>query len=152
MEIRLVRKSDCDLLYEWVNEKDVRKNSLNSDPIPYEVHKEWFHSMLIQSNVRIYIALHQQIAIGMGRICMNDGIATVSYSIDKKFRGQGFGTQLISILTQKIMDEHKEIKQIVGIVKMENYASRQIFEKNGYIVRNSSIHKDTVEYILLMRD
>lgn len=150
MEIRLVRKSDCDLLYEWANEKNVRMNSLDSEIIPYEVHKEWFESMLVQNNVSIYIASCEDIAIGVGRISVKNDIATISYSIDKNYRGQGLGTKLIEMLTKKIVIEHQNIYQIIGIVKKDNYASQRVFEKNGYQIKYRSDANGTIVYALNM--
>jgi UDP-2,4-diacetamido-2,4,6-trideoxy-beta-L-altropyranose hydrolase len=33
---------DCKLYLEWVNDPEVRENAFNSNPIPWEVHQEWF--------------------------------------------------------------------------------------------------------------
>ena len=39
--LRTADENDMDLLFQWANDPDVRKNSFHSEPISYETHKKY---------------------------------------------------------------------------------------------------------------
>ena len=124
--------ADIDLLYNWVNESAVRRNSFNSDIIPYSEHKKWFDNCLSDKNCEIYIFYLSDIPLGQVRLNYSDGNALIDYSIDQKYRGQGYGKIIIREICETVRKKHPEISYMVGEVKFDNIASQKVFEDNDY--------------------
>ena len=55
----------------------------------------------------------------------------ISYLIDKKYRGKGIGTKLLSYIKKIFFN-----RILVGYVKYDNIASIKAFEKSRYIKIN----------------
>lgn len=136
---------DCDLLYQWSNDKIVRQNAFNTSPIPYSDHVNWFGKSL-ESNTRfIFICMMDSIPVGMIRIDVDNTEATISYLVDQKHRGIGVGTHMLKLLQDIVANDYKNIEKLIGLVKKENTASCKAFEKVGY---DSFEEKEFNKYIL----
>jgi RimJ/RimL family protein N-acetyltransferase len=120
--------NDIEILFKWANEEGVRNNALNKSPIKWEQHVKWFNEKLLNRNTVIWIFLLNNIPIGQIRLDYTENEWVIDYSVDKYFRGKGFGSKMIS----EIINKNKYIP-LVGIVKKENVASRRIFEKLKFI-------------------
>jgi hypothetical protein len=46
---RRAKKEDCELIYKWANDPEVRKNSFSGAAITVENHQKWFESKLADS-------------------------------------------------------------------------------------------------------
>ncbi|MFW2501332.1 GNAT family N-acetyltransferase [Clostridium diolis] len=130
MEITLERisKEDCDLLFNWANDTEVRKNSFNSDKILYENHIKWFNNKINSDKCSIFILKENRISVGQVRIDIENSTVIISYSIDKNYRGKGLSVILLSLLEEKIRNNNINIKKMVGLVKFDNVASQKAFE------------------------
>ena len=151
MEItfKRIQENDCDLLFKWVNDESVRKNSFNSRPITYEDHKKWFNNKLKSNNSLIYICYINGNAVGQIRIDIEEEIGFIDYSIDDNYRGKGYGTQLLIKVLEELVYSSIKIKKIIGRVKYENIASQRAFEKSGYVCDRK---EDYVEYVMYLKD
>lgn len=136
--LREANMQDVDLIYKWANDEDVRKNSFNSAEIPYDTHVKWY-SKLLQDDSRVQLILEKEEngvieAIGQIRYQYDaeEQSVEIGYSVDKNYRGQGYGKTLIKLGGERIKDYFPEVKKIIGKVKPENKASIQAFLKNGY--------------------
>ncbi|ALB44529.1 N-acetyltransferase [Clostridium beijerinckii NRRL B-598] len=137
-------KKDCDLLFNWANDEDVRKNSFNSGKIIYQEHIKWFSNVINSNECFIFILKFKDISVGQIRINVKNKKAIISYSIDKNYRGQGLSMVMLNLLEQKIKDiDTNNIDKLVGFVKYENIASQKVFEGLKY---NKTIHNEFVEY------
>ncbi|AZV55552.1 GNAT family N-acetyltransferase [Clostridium sp. AWRP] len=121
----------CDLIYEWVNEDEVRKNSFDDNEIPYDQHVNWYFKKLKDPDCFIYLLADSNKNIGIVRIEKKGNENVVSYSISKQFRGKGYGYKILEKLQDKLMKENKNIV-LTGYVKKENIYSVKIFEKLHY--------------------
>lgn len=126
--LRQAKPEDMMLLYRWVNDPLVRTNSFQSRPITLEEHQRWFRAALDDPNVSIYILMSDEKPIGQVRLNRENGIQLIDYSIDPKYRGQGFGAEILSIIEQHC-DRNLPL---VGKVRLNNVASQRIFQKLGY--------------------
>ncbi|MFX0100551.1 MAG: GNAT family N-acetyltransferase [Candidatus Hodarchaeota archaeon] len=125
-------KTHSNLLYAWVNEESVRKNSFNSEKIPFENHQRWFDEKLQSDTSYIYIGMKKQ-PIGQIRIDIDDdSVAFLDYSIDKKHRGKGNGTELLRSLVKLLVKNKMGVKTLIGRVKHDNYPSQKAFENCGF--------------------
>lgn len=131
-ELREVRPEDCKLLFEWANEKEVRKNSFSSAEISYEEHKEWFQRLLSREDCKQYIYCVDGIDVGQVRVSINGENAEIGYSICSDKRGYGYGKSMIELLKKRIKEDVPQVQVLVAKVKTENIASHKVFVGLGY--------------------
>jgi RimJ/RimL family protein N-acetyltransferase len=118
---------DAELLLKWANDPDVRKNSINQSEIPWESHLKWFSNKLSSLNTEIYIFLNDSIPIGQLRLDLQENTWVIDYSIDRNYRGQGFG----KLMLKQIIERFPE-REFTAIVKIGNTHSSNIFSKLGF--------------------
>ncbi|BAY60649.1 glycosyltransferase family 28 protein [Calothrix brevissima NIES-22] len=132
LKLRLACSEDCQLLWEWSNDPEVRAFSFSTKPIPWEDHVEWFQSRLHSSNTILYIGVAKNdLPVGQIRYDINGDEAIISISIDKKFRHQGYGYKLIHLGCKKIFS-NSHISLIHAYIKNDNQASIKVFSKAGF--------------------
>lgn len=138
--------SYVDIIFEWANDEETRKNSFNSEKIEYESHVAWMKRKLADSNCLFYVMKHGDSNVGQLRIDVEGNKGIISYSISKDFRGMGYGKVILSLA-----EEQTDIKvnELVGTVKYSNVASQKCFEKLGYKKLELD---DYVEYHKLIGD
>lgn len=60
--LREAVEEDMDLLYEWANDAEVRKNAFHTEQIPYDTHKKWFENLLKDTETLQYILVEEETA------------------------------------------------------------------------------------------
>jgi UDP-2,4-diacetamido-2,4,6-trideoxy-beta-L-altropyranose hydrolase len=132
LRLRPVREDDCNLVWEWANEPEVRAVSFSSEPILWEHHLQWFKSKLINPRCIFYIAINSHdVPIGQVRCDLESDEAVVSISIDRKFRNQGYGSSLIKLASQKLF-HNLDVTRLNAYIKPGNQASVKAFVKAGF--------------------
>ena len=135
LRIRKATIDDLNILFDWVNEKTTRLYSLQSKDILFSEHKEWFTNALTDYNCFIYIFCHGTLNIGQVRFNLQDSNYMIDYSLDKKFRGKGYGKTMLSMAMQEIKKMNiANIVSFKAIVKTDNEPSLKIFTQLGFIV------------------
>jgi UDP-2,4-diacetamido-2,4,6-trideoxy-beta-L-altropyranose hydrolase len=130
--LRRAGSDDCRRLWTWANEKEVRAFSFHSDPIPWENHVSWFNTKINDPQTFLYVAYTaEEEALGQARIEIEGRRATISVSIDREFRGQGYGSLIISLASQRLFLT-SESETICAYVKPANKASAFAFLKAGF--------------------
>lgn len=130
--LKKAAKDDMLLLYHWANDEDVRNHSFSSNFIEIEAHKAWFYNKLNSPQCDIFIYYMDTVPVGQIRLEYKENSACISYSIDKKYRGQGHGKKILELAEKKVLEERREIAYFYGEVKSDNIASRKVFDKLGY--------------------
>ena len=134
--LRRVRRDDCELLWEWENEPNVRSASFFSEPITWEQHVRWFESKIADENCFIFIAINEQkVPIGRVRFEREGKEAVISVGIDKNFRGMHYGSRLIEMASRKLF-EISDVCQINAYIKVDNAQSVRAFLNAGYKERH----------------
>ena len=124
---------DIDLLFEWSNESECRKNSFSSEQIEYSEHKKWFLNKMNDENCKIYLYALNNDKIGQVRLELQGSTGLIGYSIKREYRGKGHGCKILSLLESKLENtDGTKIKYLIGKVKIENQASQKVFEKLNY--------------------
>lgn len=136
INLREVGPTDSALLFRWINDPDVRRNSLNSDPIDLKTHQKWFDSKLAHpEKTRIFIAgFPSGQPVGQIRFDREGKKILISYSVDSLFRGRDIGHLLIKKAEGIICPIWKNTKILAGVIKPQNLASKRIFEKNDFVL------------------
>lgn len=121
---------DAVLLFHWANDMDVRRNAFNEEPIIWENHIKWLESKLKDLNSKIFILKDNNLPVGQIRIDLEDNYWVIDYSIDKEYRGKGYGEKIVSLLIQNY-----ESYKFRAIVKKNNLASNRVFEKLNFQIK-----------------
>lgn len=132
LRLRIATQEDVDLIYEWANDDDVRRNSFNTQKIEYADHCKWYANKLESDDTFIYVMMKDEEPVGQGRLELEDNKATISYFVDGKYRGMGYGKQLLKLLEKVVREEYPDIRELVGRVKHMNIPSKKAFIACGY--------------------
>jgi UDP-2,4-diacetamido-2,4,6-trideoxy-beta-L-altropyranose hydrolase len=139
LKLRRVNENDCLILWEWANDEQVRAASFSSKPIAWEDHVRWFSTKLGSSNTWLYIAINgNDLPMGQVRFDIYNQEATISISIDRSFRGQGYGHKLIQQAVTKLWTD-SDIAIVHAYIKLNNQSSVKAFLKAGFQ------HEGTIE-------
>ncbi|OUL34772.1 UDP-2,4-diacetamido-2,4,6-trideoxy-beta-L-altropyranose hydrolase [Nostoc sp. T09] len=132
LKLRCACQEDCRLLWEWSNDPEVRAVSFSTKHILWEEHIKWFQSRLHSPNFILYIAVDiNDVPIGQIRYEIEGDKAIISISIDRNFRYQGYGCNLIDLGCKKIFSE-SNVKIIYAYVKPYNEISIKTFEQASF--------------------
>ena len=143
LRLRLATKEDCDLLFEWANDTECRRNSFSQEKIEYDIHVKWFHNRLQDTTSDLFIAIEDRKEVGMLRLDYNQNQAVISYSVATKERRKGYGKNILQLAEQYVREHRKDIQILVGEVKKENLVSMHRFEELGYEKKE---YEECVEY------
>lgn len=125
--LREATLNDALLLFDWVNDKDVRLNSIIQETIIWENHLKWLESRLNSKDTFIYILTNGEINYGQIRIDNQNNWWTIDYSIDVNNRGKGFGSIIVNLLIEKCKNFNFK-----AFVKKSNLSSIHVFVKLGF--------------------
>ena len=139
--LREVSKLDCLKLFQWVNEEEAILNSLTQEPVRWEDHVNWFNNKLASQSTKIFVLENDNAALGQIRFDIKNHYWEISFSIDKQYRGKGYGKLIIEEGLKKISGP------VRAIVKKKNTPSIKVFENLGF--QKSSLNDDLIEYIFL---
>jgi len=137
-KLREVVENDRELLFGWANDPDVRANAKNSKPITWDEHVVWFNNKLSNEFTHMYILGNLQENIGIVRFDKTLEGYVISYSIDKNYRGKGFG-KLVLKEGLKNLGVIVDNPNLLAYVKKGNIASEKIFDKLGFVLKREEI-------------
>jgi len=106
MELRKVEFNDWEILLEWRNEIETRKNSHNTVMVDGNEHKQWLKQSLENVNRHLYIAIENCEPVGTVRADFDEGtkVYELSWTIGPNFRGKGIGKKMVKALSAKSGD------------------------------------------------
>lgn len=144
LRLRKVSFNDCELLFKWANDTDVRINSFSENTIEYSEHIKWLAEKLKNKNTYIFIMSDGNIPVGQVRIDIENKIADIDYSVDKNFRCKGYGKEIIKLLEEEIIKNTIDAHSLAATVKYTNISSQKVFEHNKF---KKNEKKGLIEYI-----
>jgi RimJ/RimL family protein N-acetyltransferase len=130
LKLREATKNDVDLTFQWASDKNIRKYSFQQEAITQEMHHAWYNSKINDPDC-LYLLMEKD----------KENEALISYLIDHKYHGHGYGNAILSLSLGVVTEKHPTLKQLVGFVLPENIASRKIFERQGYLLDSSDQKK-----------
>lgn len=137
--LRRVKETDMKLLFDWRNNELVRKNSFCMDPVEWNEHVKWFNTTLVKSSVLFFILICKEKEVGQIRIDLElDNTAIINYSIAEKYRGLGYGKQILHLAETELYERFKNKYMLKALVKENNISSQVAFERLGYILQNTN--------------
>jgi RimJ/RimL family protein N-acetyltransferase len=141
VKLRKSQPGDARMLYEWANEPDVRKNSINKEKISWTEHISWFEGKLSDSNTYLYIAIHEDEPVGQIRFDRTNGSVEINYSVDYRKRGLGIGSDMLRMGIRNIQ---REIGPVIFRAKVltSNKGSVRVFEKMNFELSRTFKHNE----------
>ncbi len=136
LSLRPARSNDIVLYYNWVNDSEVRKSAINTSPISWLSHKEWFIKKLNDSNSWLFVLEAKGLPVGQIRFDRDGDHLMIDYSLDICVRSRGWGTQLVS-LGADLMQQIENVK-IFAEVREENNRSSAVFLRAGFVEEQNS--------------
>src|SRR5208282_4256234 len=132
LSLRLVRESDCRLLFAWADDPVARAASFHSAAISWENHSRWFAERLQDPQSVIYIGENAaDEPVGLVRFQIKGESALLSVNVAPEFRGQGWGKELIAFSTRALVRAYS-VRRVNAFVKPDNQASVRLFEASGF--------------------
>ena len=134
INLRVVKKEDVDILFDWANDPVTRKNSFSEEPINYQTHVKWFNSCMENPYCIQFLLEIDDKVVGQARLNINNNDeALISYSIAPNYRCRGYAKILLYEVTKWCKVNMPSIKSIIADVKPDNLASQEVLLSNNYI-------------------
>lgn len=132
LKLRRPESNDCHLLWEWANDPATRAVSFSTQPIALEEHARWFAAKLADSRCFFFIAEDDEgTPVGQARFEVNGDEAIISVSVDIRFRGGGYGSELIRLASRELF-RAANVELVHAYIKPDNPASTRAFENACY--------------------
>lgn len=88
----------------------------------------------------VYIAYHDESAVGYISITTKDNIYEISYGIRPKYRKEYLGSLLLQEFSKKILELYPEIQVLTLMINNSNIGSSKVADLAGYVRENSVRH------------
>ncbi|MAZ38351.1 MAG: GNAT family N-acetyltransferase [Crocinitomicaceae bacterium] len=137
-------KQDCQLLYDWANNSEVRNNAFNSGVIKWEDHVNWFEHSIKDPNTFIFLGQFNGEDYGQIRFNFENDTYLITYSIALEYRGQGLGSKLINDGLKMLKSIVQKPIRVKALVKTSNIASAKIFKRLGFSSRDDIYENNPV--------
>jgi len=130
LSLRPANEDDARIYFYWVNDPEVRRQSLRPEPIDWPRHQEWFAGKLATEQSRLFVLEAGDLPVGQIRFDREGAETRIDYSIDSLFRGHGWATRLLALGVQEMSYGPTMIFR--ADVKESNPASSAVFRKLGF--------------------
>ena len=141
LSLRKVIKTDEILLFDWINDPDVRKWSFNKNSITLDVHKIWFKQKFDNVNVLMWIFEINSTPAGLVRLEKDNSEVVLNYLIASQFRGKCLASKMLKIAMNEARSHSQNIK-VFAYTLPENIASIKSLERAGFYLESSSNEKN----------
>ena len=131
LSFRNVEKRDSELLWIWANDSTVREQCYNPEAIPWESHAQWFLKKIADPDVLMLMLELDGCPVGQVRYDCDKTVAHIGFSIERKFRGLGFGSRIIKDSLEAAFST-LDVDSIQAEVFVDNAASNRVFSECGF--------------------
>ncbi len=129
-----LRRADADDVYQyfdWVNDPEVRRQSLRSEPVSLAQHRQWFAEKLAGPDSRLFVLEAAGLPVGQVRFDRIAGETLVDYSIERPFRGRGWARRLVALGLHQMRGHGPAIFR--AEVKASNLPSCAVFRSLEFV-------------------
>lgn len=126
---RAIQPSDKALLFQWQQEKDLRKYCLHPRPPTWETHEAWFEERIIQKESPFWMIQHHHVPCGVISLLYRpeQEAFELGWYLSHAFQKQGLGSQAVYLAAQLLWPH-----PITAFAKKENCASQKALHKAGF--------------------
>jgi RimJ/RimL family protein N-acetyltransferase len=130
LRLRPARAEDAFTFFAWVNDPEVRRQSLDTGPVAWKQHRAWFMARLDSAATRMYVLEAGDLPVGQVRFDHDRGETRVDYSIDPLFRGRGWAVPMMQLGLREAAGHWQGPTR--AEVKEANAASQAVFRRLGF--------------------
>ena len=131
-ELREATLFDASILYHWRNDPSVLAQSGNSASVTWNEHIDWLNKTWYSIAYRLWIFEIDGKPAGQIRFDNKYIAATLSYSLDRGYRGHGYAADMLRMGTKLVLMEWPGIDNLQANVKNENIASIKALQSAGW--------------------
>jgi RimJ/RimL family protein N-acetyltransferase len=126
---RSILPADSTLLFQWRNDSDTRRNSINTAKVSPEDHARWFRKMMTFDSRWISIAELDGLPVGVIRLDWNKehDHCEVSFTVAPEHRRKGLGFKIVQQQLEELQGA-----TVLARVKIANAGSRRIFDRLSF--------------------
>lgn len=130
IELRKTKHSDLDKLFEFQLDEDARRLAafVAEDPTDKAAYFAKFTRLFVDPTVNNQTIFVNGIVVGSIAKFEIEGVPEITYWLDRQLWGQGIATAVI-----KTFLESEKARPILGRVAIDNFASRKVLERAGFI-------------------
>lgn len=133
LHLRPATTEDAPLLHAWRNHPAVRAMSKDQDPIAFDVHQRWLHTVMASPARWLFVAQVGSLPVGSIRFdLLDESVCEVSLYTDPDLQGLGLGSCLLAAGEQAMRTLIPKGFKCVASVLPGNAASQHLFETAGY--------------------
>lgn len=130
--LRIAGAEDCESIHSWRNAEETRRHIFDSQPIPLEVHREWYAKALKDPDRILLVGEMDGQPVGVLRFDIEAKQATISIFLVPGIIGRGIGSELICTGSRWLSAHRPEVKVVNAEILGENIGSIRAFERAGY--------------------
>ena len=145
LSLRNAEPGDIDILFQWANDSETRRNSFDQHEIAWDEHEAWFNRMINDPDRVQFIMMNDNTPVGQIRLDISGDVAIISYSIAPEERGKGYGKRIIKLAKEMIHKDYPSIIRMKAEVKPQKKASIKGFEQKGFAENNRVYETDLVD-------
>ena len=132
--LRQANDRDCEMIWHWRNDPEVRSVALNQEPLAWTTLTDWFYQAQDASNQQVWI-IENAIDQPIGEVCFeiddrNDQ-ASINMLLDQTNRSRGTGALLIKLAIEQLFATNN-VTQVVAQMRSGNIASEKSFRAAGF--------------------
>jgi RimJ/RimL family protein N-acetyltransferase len=138
IRLRAVQDGDRDILFEWINDRELLVKNAPYRPTAQANHQQWFVDVTKRSDLAIFVIEELAPARAIGT-CQLLNIHPVFQSADLQIRiaigeqqGKGLGSQAIELLVEHGF-RHLNLQRIALQVFATNARAIKAYEKTGFV-------------------
>lgn len=128
MILRQATEADAQILFEWRNDPLSRKNSRNTEPVPWESHIHWLATSLTNPERDLLIAECDGEPVGTIRLDYSSTDCELSWTVAPDRRRQGFAKEMVSLAIRKA-----RVATLKAEIKFDNEPSQRVARALGFI-------------------
>lgn len=130
--LRKATADDSRDLWLWRNDEQTRRGSRATDFVTWANHDAWYREKLKDCDTQILVALEAGVRIGMIRFNrIEKDRLRANITVAPAARGRGLGHAILRLGCDRLIQNYAGAT-IVAEVRIENIASRRIFEANEF--------------------
>lgn len=133
LTLRRATPADVGLYLDWANDREVRRQAFQSDPIAWDPHRQWFNARLASDHSHLFVMLAGELPVGQIRFDEQAEGMLIDYSIDAAFRGRGWARRIVELGVLALQRHARPV--FLAEVKISNVRSAAVFSRLGFVER-----------------
>jgi len=134
ISVRAATLADSKDVFDWRNDAVTRRMSYSSDVVAWDAHSAWFAATLDAGNrlLLICVCTSSEAKCAVVRFDVTDHTALISINLAPSERGKGLAKPCLFSAIDTFQQQFPDVSLILAEVKVENSASRRLFEGAGF--------------------